>query len=133
MNVSDYRAAGYALSQLIDQAVITRAEKDVCSAYIVPLLGHEPTQEERGAEPVKTALMALSFLLVQQRSATMTRAGAKNKLSEQSNTPTYEDLLRQNAPTCVKALAAINPAKEPHRVCSDICRVFFTTNYFYFK
>ena len=68
MNASDYKAAGYALSQLIEQAIITRAENDVISAYIVPLLGHIPTNDERGAEPVKTAIMALSFLLVQQRS-----------------------------------------------------------------
>ena len=131
MNVSDYKVAGYALSQLIDQAVVTRAENDVCTAYIVPLLGHEPTQAERGTEPVKTALMALSFLLVQQRSATATRAGAKFKLSEQSTSPTYDDLLRQNAPTCVSALQAIDASKEPYKVCKDICRIFFTTNYFY--
>lgn len=131
MNVSDYKAAGYGLSQLIDQAVVTRAENDVCAAYIVPLLGHVPTSEERSAEPLKTAIMNLSFLLVQQRSTTATRAGAKSKLSEQSSTPTYDDLLRQNAPSCVAALEALNSDKEPHKVCSDVCRIFFTTNYFY--
>ena len=131
MNASDYKAAGYGLSQLIDQAVITRAENDVLSAYIVPLLGHAPTEEERTAEPVKTALMSVSFLLIQQRSATATRAGAKSKLSEQSNTPSYDDLLRQSAPSCIAALEKVNPAKQPYKECSDICRLFFTTNYFY--
>lgn len=131
MNVSDYKAAGYALSQLIDQAVVTRAENEVCTAYIAPILGHTPTQEEMSAEPVKTAVMALSFLLVQQRSATATRAGAKTKLSEQSMSPSYDDLLRQNAPTCANALQAIDASKEPYKVCKDICRIFFTTNYFY--
>ena len=131
MNVSDYRAAGFGLSALIDQAIVTRAENDVCAAYIVPLIGHTPTSEERGAEPLKTAIMALSFLLVQQRSATATRAGAKMKLSEQSTSPSYDDLLRQNAPTCANALYALNSDKEPYKVCSDICRIFFATNYFY--
>lgn len=129
MNVQDYRAAGFGLSQLIDQAIITRAEKDVCAAYIVPLVGHIPTQEESEAEPLKTAIMTLSFLLVSQRSSTATRAGAKMKLSEQSNTPSYEDLLQQHAPSCVAALRQIDAAC--YKKCSDICRVFFVSNYFY--
>lgn len=129
MNVQDYKAAGYGLSQLIDQAVVTRAENDVRTAYLLPLLGHVPTEKEEAAEPVKTALMGLSFLLIQQRSATATRAGAKTKLSEQSMSPTYDDLLRQSAPTCVRALQAIDG--EAYKKVSDICRVFFTTNYFY--
>lgn len=129
MNASDYKAAGYALSQLIEQAIITRAENDVISAYIVPLLGHIPTNDERGAEPVKTAIMALSFLLVQQRSISATRAGAKNKLSEQSTTPSADDLLRQNAPICVNALRALDA--DAHKKVSDICRVYFVSNYFY--
>lgn len=131
MNVQDYSAAGYPLSMLIEQAIIDRAENDVCAAYILPLLGHEPSEGEKGAEPVKTAIMSLSFLLVQQRSLTATRAGAKSKLSAESNSPTYDDILRQNAPSCVRALRAITSDKKPHKVCRDICRVFFTTNYFY--
>lgn len=129
MTASDYKNAGYGLSQLIDQAVITRAENDVISAYLVPLLGHVPTEGEKAAEPVKTAFMGLSFLLIQQRSITATRAGAKTKLSEQSNTPTYDDLLRQSAPTCVRYLSMID--EDAYKKVSDICRVFFTTNYFY--
>lgn len=128
MNVQDYKSAGYALSQLIDQAVVTRAENDVVAAYIVPLLGHVPTTEESAAEPLKTAIMGLSFLLIQERSATATRSGAKTKLSEQSNTPTYDELLRQNAPACVRALQTLD--ENAHKKCSDICRVFFGTNYF---
>ena len=131
MNVQDYRAAGYGLSSLIDQAKITRAENDVLTAYIVPLVGVVPSQAEMAAEPLKTAIMSLSFLLVQQRSAVATRAGAKVKMTEQSNTPTFDDLLRQNAQGCQMALKAIAGSNEPYKVCSDICRIFFATNYFY--
>ena len=127
--MQDYRAAGYLLSTLIEQAVITRAENDVCAAYILPLIGHMPTADERAQEPLKTAIMGLSFLLVQQRSITATRAGAKTKLSEQSSTPTYDDIFRQNAASCKTALEAIDA--EPYKKCSDICRIFFKTNYFY--
>lgn len=131
MNVQDYRAAGYGLSQLIDQAKITRAEKDVVAAYIVPLVGHVPTQDESETEPLKTAIMSLAFLLVQQRSATATRAGAKEKNTPQSVTPAYEDMLRQNAPSCVLALQMIGGGKNPADLCSDICGLFFRTSYFY--
>ena len=128
MQVQDYRAAGYALSTLIEQAVVTRAENDVLAAYILPLIGHTPSAGELAVEPLKSAFMGLSFLLIQERSATATRAGAKSKLSEQSNTPTYDELLRQSAPTCVNALRSLD--QEAHKKVSDICRVFFTTNYF---
>ena len=130
MNVQDYRAAGYALSQLIDQAAITRAEKDVTAAYIVPLVGRVPTQAESEAETMKTAIMALSFLLVMQRSAVATRAGAKTKNTPQSASPAYDDILRQNAPTCVRALCAIDASKNPVKECSDICSIFFTSHFF---
>lgn len=131
MNVQDYRAAGYMLSTLIEQAIITRAENDVVTAYIEPLVGHVPTQEEKGAEPIKTAIMALSFLLVQQRSIAATRAGAKTKMSEQSNTPSAADILRQSAPDCVARLQSIAPDGNPSKVCRDICGLFFKTHFFY--
>lgn len=129
MVLVDYKTAGYGLSQLIDQAVVTRAENDVVAAYIVPLIGHVPSAEEKAAEPLKTAIMSLAFLLIQQRTAVATRAGAKTKLSEQSNTPSADDILRQNAPACVKALRVIDP--NAYKKVSDICKVFFTTNYFF--
>lgn len=130
MNVQDYRAAGYALSTLIDQAAVTRAEKDVTAAYIVPLVGYVPTQQQSEQEPMKTAIMALSFLLVMQRSAVATRAGAKTKQTPQSSTPSYDDLLRQNAPTCVRYLCALDAGKNPVKECSDICGIFFTNHFF---
>ena len=133
MNVQDYRAAGYALSQGIEQPVVTRAEKDVIAAYIVPLAGHTPTQAESEQEPLKTAIMSLAFLLVQERSIAATRAGAKTKSTPQSGTPTHEDILRQNAPSCAKALCAIDARKNPVDECSDICGIFFRSNYFYTK
>lgn len=130
MNVQDYRAAGYALSTLIDQAAVTRAEKDIVAAYIVPLVGHVPTQTELDAEPMKNAVMSLAFLLIQQRSSVATRAGAKIKTTDHSNTPTYADVLHQNAPTCVHYLRQLAPGKQPEKECSDVCGVFFRSTYF---
>lgn len=131
MNVQDYRAAGYKFSTLVEQPIITRAESDVVAAYIIPLCGIAPTEDERAVEPLKSAIMGLSFLLIMQRNSTETRAGVKTKLSEQSTTPTYEDVLRQYSPSCVSALQRVAPGVSPWKVCSDICGVFFKTNYFY--
>ena len=50
MNVQDYRAAGYKLSTHVEQPIITRAESDVVAAYIIPLCGIAPTEDERAAE-----------------------------------------------------------------------------------
>ena len=130
MNVQDYRAAGYALSTLIDQAAVTRAEKDVVAAYIVPLVG-QVTQAECEAEPIRSAIMSLAFLLVAQRTAVATRAGAKTKQTAQSATPTADEVLRQNAPACVNYLRTIAGDKNPVKECSDICGLFYTGHYFY--
>lgn len=131
MNVQDYKAAGYALSNQVEQAAVTRAESDVVAAYIVPLIGRTPTEGERAAEPLKTAIMGISFLLLQQRNSTETRAGAKIKMTEQSTTPSYEELLRESAPSCVAALQRVAPQEKAWKVVSDICGLFFKTNYFY--
>lgn len=130
MNAQDYRADGYGLSQQIEQGIITRAERDVVNAYIVPLIGEIPTSEQIEAEPIRSAVMALAFLLVSQRSSMATRAGAKLKQTEQSSTPTYEDVLRQNAPTCVRYLQDIAPYEVTSRKVNDICGIFFKSNYF---
>ena len=130
MNVQDYRADGYGLSQQIDQAVITRAERDVVSAYIVPLVGETPTSEQIEEEPIRSAVMALSFLLISQRSSMITRAGAKLKQTEQSSTPTYEDVLRQNAPTCARYLQDIAPLEVISRKVNDVCGIYFKSNFF---
>lgn len=131
MNVQDYRAAGYPVSNLIDQSAVERAEREVIAAYIVPLVGRVPTEEEQLTEPYRTAIMSLSFLLVQQRSVVATRAGGKTKMTPQSSTPTPEDILRQNAPGCDRALRAVASDKDPLKVCSDICGIYFKSNYFY--
>lgn len=133
MNVQDYRADGYALSQVIDQAKITRAEKEVVNAYIVPLVGEQPTEDDMQQEPMRSAIMSCAFLLVSLRGAVATRAGAKTKMTEQSSTPTRDDILAQNAPTCARYLQDLAPLEIISRKVHDICGIYFKTNYFYTK
>lgn len=130
MNVSDYMAAGYPLSQYIEQTSVTRAEADIMQAYIVPLLGHSPTAEELATNVVKEALMSCAFLLIMQRSAVATRAGGKQKMTAQSTTPTYEDILQQNAPVCVMKLQTLAGTDKVRKKVNDICGLFFVSRYF---
>lgn len=131
MLVQDYISAGYPVSSLIAQSVIDRAEKDVTAAYIVPIVGSVPSQTELSTDPLKSALMGLSALLVQQRTISATRAGAKAKMTDQSTSPTREDVLRQSAATCAHYLRQIDTSVHVEDVVSDICGIFFRTNFFY--
>lgn len=133
MNVQDYRADGYALSQVIDQAKITRAEKEVIAAYIVPLIGETPSQEDIEQEPLRSAVMSCAFLLVSLRGAVVTRAGAKTKMTPESSTPTQADILAQNAPTCARYLQDLAPVAIVSDKVHDICGIYFKSNFFYTK
>lgn len=126
MNVQDYRAAGFPLSQYIDEATVTRAEKQVQAAYIVPLAG---TNYDAEAEPYRGAILILAFLLIMQSQAQATRAGGKTKNTPQSQTPTQDELREQYAMQAHAALQAID--KDAPRKVSDVCRIYFSTNYFH--
>lgn len=130
MTAQNYRDAGYAVSTLIEQAAINRAEQDVINAYIVPLLGRIPTAEEITNTPaLQSVIMACSFLLLMQRVAVATRAGGKEKQTNQSLNPTNADLLQQNAADCANKLRALNNGVMAD--VDDICGIFFVSNYFY--
>lgn len=129
MTAAEYRAAGYSVALQMEQSVIDRAEGDVRIAYIVPLLG--PDYDATDAA-VRACVMGLSYLLMQERIAQVTRAGGKQKLITQSNTPSFGELLEQNADTCVmylERLAKTNGIRRWWAVVDDICRVIFSTNY----
>lgn len=130
MTAQNYRDAGYAVSTLIEQAAINRAEQDVINAYIVPLLGRIPTADEiTNTPPLQSAIMSCSFLLLMQRVAVATRAGGKEKQTNQSLNPTNADLLQQNAADCASKLRALNNGVMAD--VDDICGIFFVSNYFY--
>lgn len=129
MNVQDYIASGFPLSTYTSQAAVTRAEQDVCKAYIAPILPKYNAE----TEPVRSAIMALAFLRLQQSSLAQTRAGAKQKQTAQSNTPSAEDVLNNSASTCaihLKALRQIEGANADAKV-DDICKIFFVSQFFH--
>lgn len=129
MTAQDYRTAGYSVALQMEQAVIDRAEGDVCAAYIVPLLGTAYDTEDADT---RAAIMCLSYLLMQERTAQVTRAGGKRKDITQSSTPTFSDLLAQNAATCalrLERLAAAAGVQDWRDKVTDICRIFFKSNF----
>lgn len=129
MTPAEYRAAGFSVALQMEQSVIDRAEGDVRAAYIVPLLGTEHDETEA---TVRNALMSLTYLLMQERIAQVTRTGGKQKNVTQSYTPTFADLLEQNAPTCTMYLERLAKIKNICRwweLVDDICKIKFTTNF----
>lgn len=128
MNVQDYRAAGFPMSQYIEEATIARAESNVRAAYIVPLVG---TEYDAESEPYRSAILCLSFLYIMQQQAQATRAGGKTKNTPQSTTPTQADLREQYAVQAHAYLRQIDA--QASRKVSDICRIYFKSNFFGLK
>lgn len=124
MNVQDYRAAGYALSSMIDQTAIDRAEADIKQCYLSPLGVIDYTNKD-----VCDALGNLAYLLVLQRSIVATRAGAKEKQTAQSTTAARMDILLQQSAICaakVQIVADAHGVDKPWRVCNDLCGIYYS-------
>lgn len=124
-----YRDNGFELSQLIDDAVVSRAEREVTAAYIAPIVGDaevEQTIKER-------AIGNLAFLLILQRTIFATRAGAKVKAGYNSQDADAWAKLSQEATSCHFALETLRAQDGCNKdaVVSDICKIYFSTNYFY--
>ena len=98
-----YRQNGYELSTLIDDATITRAERDVTDAYITPIVGAATVDETI----VNRVVGNLAFLLILQRTIFATRAGAKTKTGYNSQDADAWAKLQQEATACDLALQVL--------------------------
>lgn len=127
MTAEQYIAKGFNFSQHIEQAKIDRAEADVTAAYITPIVG-----AGTGAD-VDDAVANLAFLLLMQRSLFETRVGAKVKLTQNSQTPYAWDALSQQAHVCDLKIVALRKRADANKTAcvDDICKIYFTSNYFY--
>lgn len=126
MQVEWYRAHGFEISNLIDQATITRAEDDVRQSYIAPILGTDAHGDD-----VDMAVGNLAFLLLLQRSVMATRAGAKIKTTQTSiNAETWQ-VVAQECASCharLEALRCKNGANARAEIF-DICKIYFKSNF----
>lgn len=122
-----YTSAGYRLSLQIEQAEIDRAEKAVKSAYLDAIA----SGMDESTEEYKNALLALSFLYLLQHSIYATRAGAKGVQIQSATTQTNADVLRECTFDAHNALQALRNKVGNHDAkVNDICRIYFSTNYF---
>lgn len=85
MTANDYILAGYEMSKQVSEEVITKAERDVMSAYVIPILGAEATIEEN-----KCDVMALAYCLLLRRNVVKTRFGSEIKNNQYGTVIQYE-------------------------------------------
>lgn len=121
-----YIEHGYKVSALIDEAEISRAEKDIELAYIEPIVGDKNVPDEVRDE----AVGALVFLLLLQRTIFLTRAGAKTKTGYNSADVDAWAKLQQEAERCHLWLEKLKASAEnPSAEVTDICKIYFKTNF----
>lgn len=130
MTAQEYIEKGFAVSMHTEQAIIDRAERDARLAYIVPIVGENTPEEHAGV--IADALANLAFLVMLQRNVFVTRSGAKMKQTDDSRDADGLDVLQNMAHTCdmkIQALRALPGANATAKV-TDICRIYFRTNFF---
>lgn len=130
MTPTEYNAKGLNVSLHIEQAYIDRAERDVRSAYVTPILPNIQTPEP---EAVADAVANLSFLLLLQRNLVETRSGAKLKTNANSQNAGAWDAIGEQAHTCAMKIDALRqlPGANKTAKVTDICKIYFKTNFLY--
>ena len=124
-----YQEHGFEMSSLISEAAISRAETDVTDAYITPIVG----SAEVSTDVVQRATGCLAFLLILQRTIFATRAGAKVKTGYNSVEADAWAKLQQEATACHLALETLKtqPGVDREAKVTDICKIYFSTNFLY--
>lgn len=132
LSKEDFKSAGYEIGLNCEQSAIDRAEADVMRAYINPITSAGTQTADTCI--VRKALLDLTFTLLCQRSAHVTRAGAKIKTTVQSIQAQAWDVIGEMGGICS---ASIDELKRSAGVteCTkiaidDICKIYFKTNFF---
>lgn len=129
MTKQDYLDAGYKLSLQVDQSEIARAEDEVDAAYISPIVGSAQIPTDIRAKVV----MCLAFMLLCKRKIFATRAGGALKATAQSVRADEQETIGEMAKTChlyLQELRKVDGVENPTAEVTDICGVYFKTNYF---
>ena len=124
-----YQENGYEISSYVNDAAIARAERDVTDAYVTPIVGNATV-----SNTIKERVVGnLAFLLILQRSIFATRAGAKVKTGYNSMEADAWAKLQQEATSCNLQLEILKkqPGVNPDAHVTDICKIYFSTNFLY--
>lgn len=138
MTRSDYIEAGYRLSMHVDERLISRAEGAVEAAYTTPIGGSGYAED---CAEWRECVMACAYLWLLQHNVVATAAGAKSVNVTSAESVSDYEVLRQAATDAAAAIAvfrakvAADYATDGTRPdgsgnVTDICRIFFETNYF---
>lgn len=130
MTAEEYRARGFNVSRNIAQSAIDAAENYISRAYLTPIIGEKQVADY--GEDEKRTLASLVFLqMLQANGVFATRAGAKTTAIESSADASSETIMHAafaRARFELDALAQFHSV-QPWRVVSDVCRLYFSTNY----
>ena len=130
MTAEEYRARGYNVSRNIAQTAIDAAEDYISRAYLVPVTGAKEIVDYN--EDEKRTLAALVFLqMLQANGVFATRAGAKTTAIESSADASSETIMHAECARARFALESLakNYNIKPWKVVSDVCHLYFSTNY----
>lgn len=124
MTKQDYINAGFRISMQIDDKEILRAEADVIACYILKVRDSIPLQNPT----YNSCLMQLAFILLLQRTAVVTRAGGKTKLSpslSEAGYPSQSDY--ENADRLLRAIQTVDGL--PSMLVDDICNIYYRNKF----
>lgn len=124
MTPEEYRKNGYRMALTVSQQEITRAEEDVYYCYV-----RKVNPNMRPDEPkARPAVMQLAFILLLQRSAVATRAGAKEKespnLSVKATVPQADV---DNADRLLRQIKTVDG--HVSKLVDDICEIYYQNKY----
>lgn len=108
----------------IDDKEILRAEADVIACYILKVRDSIPLQNPT----YNSCLMQLAFILLLQRTAVVTRAGGKTKLSpslSEAGYPSQSDY--ENADRLLRAIQTVDGL--PSMLVDDICNIYYRNKF----
>ena len=125
MTISEYRTAGFEISNQVNQKAIDWAEVDVFENYIKPVIGADAEVENFTLE-----IMGLAYCLILRRNAIKTRYGVERKNNQYGTVLSVEnaELNLQIAGICkpiIDKLKSTTTLEPPYKVIDIIdCGIY---------
>ena len=127
MTANDYILSGYEISKQVTEEVITRAESDVMTAYVLPIIGSDAKKED-----YKCEVMALAYCLLLRRNIVKTRFGSEVKINQYGTVMQQENAML-NSQICGMCNIAISGLKEKTLSTENFNRVKDIIEFGYYK
>lgn len=119
-----YREHGFELSANLSQSIIDKAEEEVWTAYVVPVLPDADPEDET----MKKLFAPLAYYYLCLNNAKVTRKGTKNKTDENSTTISSPDLLIAEKASAYNAFYKIAAKATKAFEVQDILKLWLSTS-----